>query len=70
MHDLGHECGNVNRRRQIYGEMERVALEDAPMVGIAWRSQGYAMQRYVEGFKNLPVFLTFYSGTTIEDVSI
>lgn len=61
---------DVARRRTIYGEMERLALEDAPMVGIAWRSQGYAMQRYVEGFKNLPVFLTFYSGTTIEDVSV
>jgi ABC-type transport system substrate-binding protein len=61
---------DVERRRQIYAEMEQVALADAPMVGIAWRSQGYAMQRYVEGFKNLPVFLTFYSGMTIEDVSI
>jgi peptide/nickel transport system substrate-binding protein len=56
-----------DKRKQIYRQMARVALEDAPLVGLAWRSQGYAMQKSVKGFKNLPGFLTFYSGITIED---
>ena len=58
---------DVAKRKQIYGAAERLALEDAPIVGLAWRSQGYAMQRTVKGFKNLPGFLTFYSGLTLED---
>ena len=37
---------------------------------LAWRAQGYAMARDVQGFKNLPGALTFYSGFTLEDTSI
>ena len=37
------------------------------MVGLAWRSQGYAMKKSVEGFTNLPGQLTFYSGITLEE---
>ena len=50
------------KRKAIYAEMERVAIEEAPIVGLAWRSQGYAMQKDVSGFKNLPGALSFYSG--------
>ena len=59
-----------NRRKAIYAQVERLALQDAPLVGLSWRSQGYAMQRYVQGFKNMPGFMTFYSGYTFEDVAI
>lgn len=58
------------KRKAIYKEMESLAIEEAPMVGLAWRSQGYAMQKRVSGFKNLPGALSFYSGTTFEDVSV
>jgi peptide/nickel transport system substrate-binding protein len=54
------------KRRGIYRELERVAIEQAPIAGLSWRSQGYAMQRSVRGFKNLPGALTFYSGLTFE----
>ena len=37
---------------------------------INWRAQGYATQAYVSGFKNMPGFLTFYSGYTIENTAI
>jgi peptide/nickel transport system substrate-binding protein len=58
------------KRKAIYKEMEALAIQEAPIVGLAWRSQGYAMQKRVSGFKNLPGALTFYSGTTFEDVSV
>ncbi|MCC7427276.1 MAG: peptide ABC transporter substrate-binding protein [Alphaproteobacteria bacterium] len=54
------------RRKAIYRELEQIALEDATCVGLAWRSQGYAMQKSVTGFANLPGFLTFHSGATLE----
>lgn len=59
------------RRREIYAELERVALEEeTPLVGLCWRSQGYAMYRDVNGFRNLPGALTFYSGFTLEDAVV
>lgn len=58
------------RRKAIYKEMEGVAIEQAPIVGLTWRSQGYAMKKTVSGFKNLPGALTFYSGLTFETASL
>lgn len=42
------------RRVQIYKDMQRAALEEVPLVSLAWRSQAYGMQRYVRGFTNMP----------------
>jgi len=58
------------KRRAIYKEMESLALAEAPVVGLAWRSQGYAMQGDVAGFKNLPGALTFNSGLTLEETAV
>jgi peptide/nickel transport system substrate-binding protein len=58
------------KRKSIYKEMESIAIAEVPIVGLAWRSQGYAMQKDVSGFKNLPGALTFYSGLTLEQAAI
>jgi peptide/nickel transport system substrate-binding protein len=58
------------KRRAIYDQVQSVTLDDAPMVSLCWRSQGYGMAKDVSGFHNLPGALTFYSGITIEDTSI
>jgi peptide/nickel transport system substrate-binding protein len=57
------------KRRAIYTELQQECLEQAPMVGLCFRSQGYAMNRQVSGFHNLPGALTFYSGTTLEQTA-
>jgi peptide/nickel transport system substrate-binding protein len=54
------------KRKAIYDQWQARSLELAPMIGINWRSQGYATQANVEGFKNIPGFLTFYSGSILE----
>ncbi|RMF32839.1 MAG: peptide ABC transporter substrate-binding protein [Alphaproteobacteria bacterium] len=54
------------RRKAIYDEWQKRALETVPLVGINWRAQGYAWQKGVHGFANIPGFLTFYSGSMIE----
>ena len=54
------------RRVEIYKEMQRAALEEVPLVGLAWRSQGYGMDRRVSGFTNLPGALSLLSGLTLE----
>ncbi len=57
------------RRRVIYDELQQVCLEQAPIVALCFRAQAYAMAKQVQGFRNLPGALTFYSGTTIEQTS-
>ena len=58
------------KRRAIYTEMQKVAIEQVPIVGLAWRSQGYAMVPEVQGFKALAGAMNFYSGLTLEETSI
>lgn len=57
------------KRKTIYDELQKIALEVVPMAALCWRSQGYAMAKDVEGFHNLPGGLNFYSGYSLEDVS-
>ncbi|WP_108485149.1 ABC transporter substrate-binding protein [Oceaniglobus ichthyenteri] len=66
----GRASFDTEERKKIYKEMERIAIETAPIVGLAWRSQGYAMKNSVSGFSNLPGQLTFYSGITLEETMI
>ncbi len=66
----GRRTLDPEKRRAVYARMERAALEDAAIVGLAWRSQGYALRKGVSGFRNLPGFNTFLSGTTLEDVAL
>lgn len=58
------------KRKEIYHRMEAAAIEAAPIVGLAWRSQGYAMKKTVRGFSNMPGQLTFYSGITLEETEL
>ncbi|HEY9566772.1 MAG TPA: ABC transporter substrate-binding protein [Thalassobaculum sp.] len=59
-----------DKRKAIYKELETVAIEEVPIAGLSWRSQGYAMRKNVTGFKNLPGALSFYSGLTFEETSL
>ncbi len=69
LHDLfvaGRAEYDPAKRKVIYDKVQRLALDQAPVVGLAWRSQAYAMAKDVDGFTNLPGALTFYSGYTLE----
>ncbi len=58
------------KRRTIYGQLQALCVQEAPVVGLCFRSQGYAMNRQVQGFQNMPGALTFYSGTTFETATV
>ena len=66
--EAGRAEFDEDKRKAIYRDLETLAIEEAPVVGLAWRSQGYAMRKEVRGFTNLPGALTFYSGLTFETV--
>ena len=58
------------KRKAIYAEVEKLALQQAPLVGLAWRSQGYGMVKNLSGFKSLPGGTNFFSGYMLEGVSL
>ena len=66
----GRRTFDEDRRRAIYAELEQVCLEQVPIAALAWRDQGYAMRREVQGFTNMPGALTFYSARTLETTEI
>ena len=46
---------------------QRAALEEVPLVGLAWREQGYGMDKGIQGFANLPGALSTSSGNQLEE---
>lgn len=59
------------KRRAIYDQLQQVTTEvEVPMVCLCWRQQGYGMKKGVSGFTNFPGGLNFYSGYTLENVSL
>jgi peptide/nickel transport system substrate-binding protein len=58
------------KRVAIYKDMQRAALEEVPLVGLAWRAQGFGMDRRVTGFSNLPGALTTSSAATLTETTI
>ena len=68
--DAGRAEFDAAKRHAIYDQVQSVALDDAPMVSLCWRSQGYGIAKDVAGFHNLPGALTFYSGITLEETSV
>ena len=65
----GRRTFDQTRRKAVYAELERVALQVVPIVGLCWRDQGYAMTKELTGFTDMPGALTFYSAMTLETAS-
>lgn len=54
------------KRIEIYKDMQRACIEEAPLIGLAWRSQGYAFAKGVAGFNNIGGALAISSGGQLE----
>lgn len=63
----GRKEQDETKRKIIYNQLIHRALELSPFVYLTWREQGYGMKAEVGGFKNMPGFLSFQSGITLED---
>lgn len=68
--DKGRVTLDETARSAIYGQFVDRALELSPFVYLNWRDQSFGLNKKVEGFANIPGFLTFQSGFTIENVKI
>jgi peptide/nickel transport system substrate-binding protein len=58
------------KRVAIYKDMQRAALEEVPLIGLAWRAQGYGMDKRVTGFANIPGALSTSSGALLAETTI
>jgi peptide/nickel transport system substrate-binding protein len=58
------------KRIGIYKDMQRAAIEEVPLVGLAWREQGYARDKRVTGFSILPGALSLSSGAMLEFTAV
>lgn len=68
--DKGRVTLDPAEREKIYGQFVNRALEQSPFVYLIWRDQSFGLRKNVKGFTNIPGFLTFQSGITIEDTEL
>ncbi len=61
---------DVEKRKAIFRDIENEFVKDPPFIALCFRNQGYAASAKLSGFKNLPGYLSFYSGIMIENVSV
>lgn len=64
----GAQAGTEGEAEQAYATAFEIIKEDTPVIFPVQREQGYAYNKSVEGFKNLPGFLTNFSGYTLANV--
>jgi glutathione transport system substrate-binding protein len=55
------------KRKPIYTELQQRVLDESPIVYLMWRDQSYAAKKGLSGFQNLPGFLSFQSGISLEE---
>ncbi len=68
--DKGRVTLDTNEREKVYGQFVDRALEQSPFVFLMWRDQSFGLNKKVKGFTNIPGFLTFQSGFTVENVEV
>lgn len=68
--DDGLRATDDSEKRAAYKSAFEIIQKDVPFTTITSRDQAFAYNSKVKGFKNLPGFLTFYSGYTLSDTSI
>ncbi|CAD0217445.1 peptide ABC transporter substrate-binding protein [Agrobacterium tumefaciens] len=68
--DKGRATVDTTERAKIYDAFADRALELSPLVYFMWREQSYSIKKGVTGFTNMPGFLTFQSGISIESTKI
>lgn len=66
--DLAMKETDVEKRKKIVAEIGQVHVGDPAIISYVFRRQAYGLGENVEGFQNLPGFLTFQSGISIEEV--
>lgn len=65
----GAEAATEAEAQEAYASVFKIIQEDTPVIFPVQREQGYGYNKSVSGFKNLPGFLTNFSGYTLAQTS-
>ncbi|MCU1519388.1 MAG: hypothetical protein JWQ75_4109 [Pseudarthrobacter sp.] len=68
--DEGLRATDDAAKKAAYTDALKIMQADVPYAPINTREQAFAYTSTVSGFKNLPGFLSFYSGYTFADISL
>jgi len=68
--DRGRSTVDQAEREKIYDQVVDRAIELSPLVFFMWRDQSYSVRENVKDFTNLPAFLSFLSGYSVENVKV
>lgn len=68
--DGGLRATDPKVQKEKYDTAREIIATDAPLISVATRAQGYAVSDKVKGFKQLPGFLSFYSGYALATASV
>ena len=66
----GISAADTTAREDAYNTAFGIIKEQTPIVQLIQRAQGFAHTAKLEGFTNLPGFLTFYSALSLADASL
>lgn len=65
--EQGRNEVDPDKRKAIYQQLVVAYYEEVPQVPLNWRIQAYAMKQSVEGFEQLPGFLSGSSGYALDE---
>lgn len=68
--DEGRATLDPGKRAAIYQQFVDRALDLSPILFLMWRDQSYAVRKGVTGFTNMPAFLSFQSGYSLENTRL
>ncbi|MEI4488562.1 ABC transporter substrate-binding protein [Frigidibacter sp. MR17.14] len=68
--DEGRATADPTKRDEIYKQFVDRALDQAPILFLMWRDQSYAVRETVKDFTNMPAFLSFQSGFSLENTDL
>lgn len=57
---------DLQKRQQIYAELETKAIEIAPIIGLTWRTQAYGAVKGLKDFTSMPNALGVYSSLAMD----
>ena len=68
--DEGRASVDPAKRAVVYQQFVDRALDLSPVLFLMWRDQSYAVRSNVTGFTNMPAFLSFQSGYSLENTRL
>lgn len=68
--DKGRSEFDLEKRKQIYAEIDKLVIEETPFCGLSYRATGFARLKRVGGFRMQPDQISPFSGRLFDELSV